>query len=321
MMGRGLRPVHLLVVIAGCAWLGACAGTKQASYPIKDGAGTERQGAYKIGKPYQIQGVWYYPGEDYNYDESGVASWYGPDFHGKFTANGEVFDQNEVTAAHRTLPMPSFVRVTNLDNGRSLVVRINDRGPFAHSRILDLSRRAAQLLGMELQGTARVRVQIMADETRSLALRLKTAQGDEPQVAAAPRPSVQAETLAAPAGLRESAKPANRPLPGAARSSVPPPAAAAELDAQHLEAQQVRLVPVKPTQLYIQAGAFSRFDNANRLSASLSPLGQANISQVKTPSGTFFRVRMGPIAKVDDADALLEKVISSGYPDAKLVVD
>ncbi len=315
MMRPALPPVRLLVVVAGCILLAACAGTKPPSYAIKEpaGQGTER-GGYKVGKPYQIQGVWYYPAEDYDYDETGIASWYGPDFHGKYTANGEVFDQNEVTAAHRTLPMPCYVRVTNLENGRSLVVRVNDRGPFAHSRILDLSRRAAQLLGIEGRGTAKVRVQILAEESRELAMRLK-AKGEETQVAAAPRISVQAETLPAP-GSREAAKPIAKP------AAPPESAAAAPLpDAQALEHQQVKLEPVHATHMFIQAGAFTHFDNANRLSVSLSTLGKTTITQVQTKAGTFFRVRMGPIASVDAADALLEKVISSGYPEAKLVVD
>lgn len=115
-------------------------------------------GHYKLGRPYQIGGKWYHPRDERDYAETGVASWYGPGFHGRLTANGERFDENGVSAAHRTLPLPSHLEVTNLDNGRRLVVRVNDRGPYAHDRILDLSRRAAQLLGMEQRGTARVRL-------------------------------------------------------------------------------------------------------------------------------------------------------------------
>ncbi|PKU23211.1 septal ring lytic transglycosylase RlpA family protein [Telmatospirillum siberiense] len=309
----GFPPARVLLLVAGCVLMSACSETKLATYAVKEAQTGQDGGGYKIGKPYQIQGVWYYPAEDYNYQETGVASWYGPDFHGKYTANGEIFDQNQVTAAHRTLPLPSFVRVTNLDNGRSLVVRVNDRGPFAHSRILDLSRRAAQLLGMEQQGTARVKVEIMADESRALAMRLKS-KTDEPQVAAAPRETVQAETLPPP-GSREQAKPIVNSAPPPPRQTV------AEPDAQQLANQPVRTVAVKPTQMYIQAGAFQRYDNANRLSAALSGMGQTKITQVVTKGGTMFRVRMGPLPSLDAADALLEKVIASGYPEAKLVVD
>src|SRR5580693_5017354 len=115
-------------------------------------------GVYKVGSPYQIDGVWYYPGEQPDYDETGIASWYGPTFYGKYTANGELYDGNALTAAHRTLPMPVNVRVTNLENGKSIVVRVNDRGPYARGRIIDLSRHAAELLDVVRSGTARVRV-------------------------------------------------------------------------------------------------------------------------------------------------------------------
>jgi rare lipoprotein A len=118
-------------------------------------------GLYKVGDPYQINGVWYYPSENYQYNETGIASFYGGersgiDFHGRRTANGELYDMSSLTAAHQTLPMPSLVRVTNLDNGRQMVLRVNDRGPFVAGRIIDVSRRSAQLLGFEQRGTARV---------------------------------------------------------------------------------------------------------------------------------------------------------------------
>ena len=127
---------------------------------------------YKVGKAYRVKGVWYYPQIDYDYAEVGVASWYGPGFHGRSTANGEEYDMNDLTAAHRTLPMPSIVRVTNLENGRSIKLRVNDRGPFVGERIIDVSRRAAQLLGFYGNGTARVRVEIVADESKQLAAAL-----------------------------------------------------------------------------------------------------------------------------------------------------
>ena len=114
---------------------------------------------YKVGDPYQIGGVWYYPKEDPGYDQTGIASWYGADFHGRLTADGELFDRTTISAAHPTLPMPVNVRVTNLDNGRSIVVRINDRGPFVRGRIVDVSHAAARELGLLRSGVARVRVE------------------------------------------------------------------------------------------------------------------------------------------------------------------
>ena len=124
-----------------------------------------QRGSYKVGAPYKIDGVTYTPTEEFNHVETGVASWYGPGFHGKSTANGEAYDQSARTAAHRTLQMPAIVRVTNLDNGMSTVVRINDRGPFARSRIIDLSRTAAQELDIVRNGTGHVRIEQLQAES------------------------------------------------------------------------------------------------------------------------------------------------------------
>lgn len=121
--------------------------------PIPKGGGT-----YKVGNPYVIEGLVYTPAEEPAYDRVGVGSFYGEDFHGRKTANGEVFDMWALTAAHPTLPMPSFAYVTNVANNRTILVRINDRGPFARDRVIDLSRASARLLGFEMQGTAHVRV-------------------------------------------------------------------------------------------------------------------------------------------------------------------
>lgn len=125
-------------------------------------------GVYKIGNPYKVRGKWYYPKENYKYSEIGVASWYGEDFHAKRTANGEKYDMNALTAAHRTLPLPSIVKVTNLQNGRSLVLRVNDRGPYASNRIIDVSKRAAGLLGFQTQGTTKVKVEVLEKESKAL---------------------------------------------------------------------------------------------------------------------------------------------------------
>jgi rare lipoprotein A len=122
--------------------------------PVPKGGGT-----YRVGKPYTVAGRVYVPEEDVNYREEGLASWYGDDFHGRLTANGEVFDMASLTAAHPTLPMPSYARVTNLSNGKSLIVRVNDRGPYHGNRLMDVSSRAAELLEFRGNGVARVRVE------------------------------------------------------------------------------------------------------------------------------------------------------------------
>jgi len=159
------RPAALVALTAAALVLAACAGgSGDGARPV-----AQKVGIYKVGQPYQINGTWYYPAEDFEYDETGIASWYGEAFHAKTTANGEIFDLNGLTAAHKTLPMPSIVQVTNLENGRSLKLRVNDRGPFVRGRIIDVSRRAAQLLGFEEQGTAKVRVQILVPESIQVA--------------------------------------------------------------------------------------------------------------------------------------------------------
>jgi rare lipoprotein A len=115
-------------------------------------------GIYKVGNPYQVSGRWYVPREDTQYARSGVASWYGAAFHGRRTANGEIYDMHALTAGHPTLPLPSYAYVTNLDNGRTILVRINDRGPYVNDRLIDLSLRSAHELGYSRRGLARVRV-------------------------------------------------------------------------------------------------------------------------------------------------------------------
>jgi rare lipoprotein A len=152
--------------------------------PVPKGGGT-----YRVGKPYIVAGRIYVPEEDVNYREEGTASWYGDDFHGRLTANGEVFDMGALTAAHPTLPMPCYARVTNLSNGKSLVVRVNDRGPYHGNRLIDVSNKAAELLEFKGNGVARVRVEyvgrapIEGSDDRQLIATLRTG-------APAPSPSV-----------------------------------------------------------------------------------------------------------------------------------
>ncbi|NLS69705.1 septal ring lytic transglycosylase RlpA family protein [Bradyrhizobium brasilense] len=164
---RGAVAVATCLVLANCASSNKFANRVDPKYgvsssprvvalgdPVPKGGGT-----YRIGKPYVVAGRTYVPEENENYRAEGMASWYGDDFHGRLTANGEVFDMGSLTAAHPTLPMPSYARVTNLSNGRSLVVRVNDRGPYHGNRLIDVSNKAAELLEFKGNGVARVRVE------------------------------------------------------------------------------------------------------------------------------------------------------------------
>ena len=164
---RGVAAVAACLVLGNCASSGKFAGGVDPKYgvsssprvvafgdPVPKGGGT-----YRVGKPYTVAGRVYVPEEDTHYRAEGLASWYGDDFHGRLTANGEVFDMASLTAAHPTLPMPCYARVTNLSNGKSLIVRVNDRGPYHGNRVMDVSSRAAELLEFKGNGIARVRVE------------------------------------------------------------------------------------------------------------------------------------------------------------------
>jgi rare lipoprotein A len=271
-------------------------------------------GIYKVGQPYQVDNVWYYPREQPDYDETGIASWYGPTFYGHHTANGEMYDGNLLTAAHKTLPMPVNVRVTNLDNGKSLIVRVNDRGPYARGRIIDLSKRAAELLDVVETGTARVRVTYLS----------------RADINGAPPPSITPPAIAnalpaAPAGKVDSS--ALGIVAGAAvtapvrTAAMPKPAPIpAQMFADTQPTGQVTRVPVPPvTHLYVQLGAFSKLDNAKALLGKVG--GDLRISTLQRGGQTLYRVRSGPLASVQDADAALSRITGAGANDAHIVVD
>jgi len=170
LLARSAAAVAVCLVLANCASSGKFASRVDPRYgvsssprvvamgePVPKGGGT-----YRVGKPYTVAGRVYVPEEDASYRAEGMASWYGDDFHGRLTANGEVFDMASLTAAHPTLPMPSYARVTNLSNGKSLIVRVNDRGPYHGNRLIDVSNKAAELLEFKGNGVARVRVEYVA---------------------------------------------------------------------------------------------------------------------------------------------------------------
>lgn len=187
----------LAVAVAGCATHRPVVRPYTvASRP----AASSPDSRVKIGQPYLVLGHWYTPADDRSYDVTGIASWYGPGFHALATASGERYDQDAISAAHKTLPLPCYVEVSNLDNGRTLVVRVNDRGPFVDGRIIDLSRRSAQLLGVDRPGTAHVRVRrVFPDQTVVASLQPPPAP-PPPVVAVAAPPPVPVVLPASPPG-------------------------------------------------------------------------------------------------------------------------
>lgn len=347
--------------------LSGCAETNLMSHYGKklDWPGQETgSSTYKVGNPYRVGSVWYYPRESFDTVETGIASWYGPDFHGKKTANGELYDQNELTAAHRTLQMPSLVRVTNLENGRSIVVRINDRGPFKHGRVIDLSKRGAELLGYINKGTARVKLEVLDKESRQIAAaaqrgvdtsRLTMADLDSmkggawgsaegtsvgstrvaaldsdinPNVAPAmpeslQTPTITVEELAAPAGSRSSTS----TLTEHEREwrDVEPTKVSTQVPTGHVAGGRfmpdavVTQEPVVKTGLFIQAASFSVRRNADNLQQSLSAIGPSFVETAMVNGRTVYRVKLGPIASVDAADRMLDKVIRSGSGSARVI--
>lgn len=314
-----------LVTLAGLLGLAGCSEVQFAAQTAKGFAGppgSEQIGRYKVGNPYQIAGKWYYPQADLDYDETGIASWYGPGFHGKQTANGERYDQHALTAAHPTLPMPSLVEVTNLENGRALKVRINDRGPYKNGRIIDLSKRAAELLDISRNGTAKVRVRVLREESLQLAA---VAQGKSPELlaqAGAAPPAVPVASVSA------------EPLPGAPAPASAPPASArpAAVQPAVMRAAVARDEPlplpdgrvtqsaVLPSSIFVQAGAFTEPVNAQRLAGRLGPLGDVSVAPASVDGTRFYRVQLGPLASVDEADMLLGRLIDYGFTEAHVVV-
>lgn len=281
-----------LFLIAALVLLSACTESQYLSHVAKEipmpGDSPNQVGRFKIGKPYSAEGQRYFPREQYSYEETGIASWYGPGFHGKSTASGETFNRYELTAAHRTLQMPSFLRVTNLENGRSIVVRVNDRGPFSKNRIIDVSDRAAELLQMKGRGTARVKLQLLENESRMVAEAAKRG----------------IDTRGSEIALNETGQ-----LPTHMTNGVVYPD------------QTVTQMPVTPTAIYVQFGAFADPANAQRLMSQVSSIGNAFVAEAIVNGQRFYRVRIGPLQDVQTADSLHAQIRAQGQPNAILVVD
>ena len=268
----------------------------------------EGGGHYKVGRPYVIAGIRYIPREDPNYDRSGVASWYGTDFHGRKTANGEIYDMNRFSAAHKTMPLPSYAKVTNLENGRTVMVRVNDRGPYAHNREIDMSRRAAQALGFQRQGTANVRVQYLGPAPLD---------GDGDRLNVANRnpgyaePIRMAEATANPRLTEYRAKP-RRPLYRRRAHAI-----------KGYMASNPQANPptgsTMPGGLYVQAASFSDPVKAEALKGQLSAIGNTDIAPARMGFGTFYRVRLGPLKDENAAYVALARVRAAGLNSARIV--
>jgi rare lipoprotein A len=305
------RAMRLGGVMLAVALLAACAGggTRQSpqSATRSSTAFPSEEPRSERGNPpfYDVLGKRYHVlPTSAGYRARGVASWYGPDFHGLATSSGERYDMNAMTAAHTTLPLPTWVEVTNLENGRHVIVKVNDRGPFVDNRLIDLSYAAAQELDMVRNGTARVEVRTVA------------APGSrEPVLAALPPP-------VAPAPVAEAAPPAaapQRPVIVPTAPDAPPPLAASVLGLPSV----LSSAPASESRMFVQAGAFAQRDNALRLVARLKASGFANSFVVSDGAGgrVLHRVRFGPIRDADEFDRVKANLRAVGVTNPQLVVD
>lgn len=247
-------------------------------------------GIYKVGNPYTVMGQDYTPREDYRYSETGIASWYGDDFHNKRTANGETYNMRAITAAHRTLPLPSIVKVTNLENGRSIIARVNDRGPYVKNRIIDLSEKGAELLGYKNKGTAKVKVEIMANESIALKEAMLSKTNSSPTYAAAMRN--KASQIASAEAPQTSA-----PVTTASNNITVP----------------------ETGQFFVQVGAFSDYEKAKEMANAMQRFGNVSIHEAYLSKDGIFRVRLGAYHNRNEALQILDRVLDYGHTDVTIV--
>ncbi len=289
MGGLWWKSLGVVVLLTAAALLNGCSSgpVKRNPFagvgsPVYPGSGPLPKGGgkYLIGEPYEVAGWKYSPREDPSYDKVGQASWYGPQFHRRMTSNGEWFDMDYLSAAHPTLPLPSYVKVTNLENGRAVVVRVNDRGPFVGDRIIDMSRKSAEVLGFKQKGRANVRVQYLGpaplndrgSDLIAMNRRMDMRGGSTAMAAATPI------------------------VPAAATAPLP---------------QRQRY--------YVQIGAYSDPRNAERAREALRPVGPVSVTSIAGQLGTLYKVELGPLDDQGRAAAALDQVVAQGHADARLV--
>ena len=273
-------------------------------------------GIYKIGNPYVVDGKRYYPKKDLNYDEKGIASWYGPKFHGKLTANGEIFNQYKLTAAHKTLPIPSAVKVTNLKNNKSLIVRINDRGPFVNDRIIDLSYQSAKKLKLLEAGTGFVRVQLLRSE--SLLLEKLAKKGQFPEI------NEITKKTTPPINQVNYSNVSIQKIGGTNLSNKSEKFKKNKIDT-HVDEVQKRVQALKINgktyKIWIQIASFSNKKSANILKSKFNSIKNINVKKANFNGKVFYRVRVGPFKKIDETKEIYKFLINSGMEGTKIFVE
>ena len=333
LFGRIAAPIMLAFLLAACGTTGTSNSTGTKPSP-RDAVANPHK---KVGTPYYVSGIRYVPREQPNYVATGTASWYGPKFHGRLTANGEVFDMERLTAAHKTLPLPSLVKVTNLENNRSTVVRLNDRGPFSGDRVIDLSKKTAETLGMKEKGLAEVRVEYIGPADMKYAI---TRTGERENYAALEPPrryrneipemvlahtetnteEETADVLTASLNtmpersdaVAEDIEPitivmSGETIPSAA--NVPAP----------VETRPERDLSPTGASYFVQVGVFSDPENAAAASARFAEYLPMTLEAVAVGNGLRQRLRIGPYAHEFAAEAALREAFTHGFADAHIV--
>lgn len=288
-MTRQFFPTAAVARLAGAAMLllvTACSTTRLPEAPKTIGQSVRANPHYKLGAPYKIDGRWYTPKVEPDYVEVGVASWYGDAFHGRLTANGEIFDKGRISAAHRTLPMPTVVEVENIENGRRIVVRVNDRGPFAKDRIIDLSHAAADALGFTARGTAKVRVRYLGEAHLA---ELAPAPGAAPRIralAATPTASPGGDRLAALIADNAGASPA---------------------------------LPARSTDLWVEVAEVENVADLQGMRLYIPGEGPMALHSTAKDGRTVQSVRLGPFLSEALASASLSRAREAGFGAARII--
>lgn len=329
-----MRRQGYFLVVMGLVALGlvGCASDKKldpfagkgSSYYKGKGPIPAGGGRYHVGKPYQVAGRWYTPKEQPGYDKVGEASWYGEAFHARRTSNGEYFDMNDLTAAHPTLPLPSYAKVTNVNNGREIIVRINDRGPFVGTRLIDLSKRSADALGYRSRGKARVRVQWIANaplndkDYRHLAM-----MNEQMQEGASMRQLASLSGSKAPAStMVASAEPKPRKKQKPYQERVPEP----ETTTVSYEPPPAPPPQEQPTQddgyatagFVVHVATFASRDNADGAYDELSATMDLQMFAFEGQDGPLYRLQTRPVEDESTATQMLYQLQDKGYSGAKI---
>jgi len=286
----------------------------------------------KVGNEYEVSGIKYKPKSIDEYDVVGIASWYGEAFHGKLTANGEVYDMNELTAASPDLPMPCFVEVTNLDNGKKVVVRVNDRGPFAGGRTIDLSKRAAELLGFQDKGTTNVRVKLLKNISDEAAKELQLASNVKPidnqNVVQQIKSEVQPQEDIKKAEIATDEASANIPTNDNIQLAKNMNqdeilSASSDQDMQSINLAEPNSVKsYVPRGVFVQIGAFNGSNNnIKQQVGNLSDVGVVSLQKVDLYGKNILRLRVGPYGSIEDAIKIKNRLVKLGYKDSRVVVE